>query len=426
MKISLHTLGCKVNQCETETIAADLRSRGYEIVPDGSFADVYVINTCMVTQMAERKSRQYIRRAKKANPECKVVVTGCYAEVCPKELSMLDGVDIVLGNRDKAAVADHIFEHLKMKPSCAGEISKTEKTRAFIKIQDGCDRFCAYCIVPYARGKPKSRPLEDITHEARKLISGGFNEIVLTGINTALYGSEEGFSENCGLDKVIKEINGIPGDFRIRLSSLEPTVIDAAYVKKLFKYEKLCRHLHLSLQSGSDRILGLMNRRYNIEEYMQIIRALKAFDPLYGISTDVIAGFPGESDEDFAESIDVIKRARFCKVHVFKYSARKGTAAAEMEGVVSEGKKAERGAALKAEGDKSQRRFFESNIGQAKRVLIEEYIDKAGCYTGFTDNYIKIYIKNDYALGYYLNKFINVKPVRFRGGGMEAEIIRGE
>ena len=335
MRVAFHTLGCKVNQYETEALKESFKSRGYEITAEDGLADVYIINTCTVTSLADRKSRQYIRRARKKNPESIVVVTGCYAEIRPGEASDIEGVDIVIGNKSKMDIPGCLEEFMKSgrlsgPPRGAGEYFETgafpemeSRARAFIKVQEGCNRFCSYCIIPYARGELKSRPLDRIINEAQFFINNGFKEIVLTGINTALYGAEEGFSGGYGIEGVVKGLNSLDGDFRIRLSSLEPTVIDADYVKKLFMYEKLCHYMHLSLQSGSDRILGSMNRKYNIGQYMKIIRALKDFDPDYGISADMIVGFPGESADDFKRSLEIVRQVDFCKIHVFKYSGFK-------------------------------------------------------------------------------------------------------
>jgi len=439
MKVAFHTLGCKVNQYETEALKESFKGRGYEIVAESGPADVYVINTCTVTSIADRKSRQYIRRVKKMNPESIIAVTGCYAEVKPEEASDIEGVDIVIGNKSKMNIPDYLETFLKgaspvyanepiqsvSEYSETGNISAMEsKTRAFIKVQDGCNRFCSYCIIPYARGELRSRPLAGIVREAETLIDNGFKEIVLTGINTALYGAEEGFAGSYGVEGVINGLNGLGGDFRLRLSSLEPTVIDAEYVKKLFKYEKLCHHIHLSLQSGSDRVLELMNRKYSINEYMEIVRVLKDFDPGYGISADLIAGFPGESEDDFKKSLEIVQKVNFCKVHVFKYSDRKGTAAAEMSGRIDGKEKSRRSAVLMAEGERAAGRFFKNNLGKQKRVLIEEFVENTGLYTAYTDNYIRVYIKANFdEKRVNFNEFVDVKLTGLYEDGMNAEII---
>ena len=436
LKIAFHTLGCKVNQYETEALKERLVSRGYEVAHEDDLADIYIINTCTVTSLADRKSRQYIRRAKKINPACVIAVTGCYAEIKPEEAAAIDGVDIVIGNKNKMEIPDHlerfltggalldgrkpiqgVNEYFEDEPKSATE----SKTRAFIKVQDGCNRFCSYCIIPYARGELVSRPLESIVSEAQALIRSGFKEIVLAGINTALYGAEEGFAGSDGIEDVIKELNGLDGDFRIRLSSLEPTVINADYVRKLFKYEKLCHHIHLSLQSGSDRVLGLMNRKYSVDEYMDIVRVLRDFDLDYGISSDIIVGFPGESEDDFQKSLEIVQKVQFCKVHVFKYSGRKGTAAAEMSGQIDGNEKSRRSAMLMAAGEQSAKQFFQSNIGKQRRVLIEEYVEHLDCYTGYTDHYSKVYINKDDINHNCLNAFVNIKLTSLYEDGMRGE-----
>ena len=426
MKIAFQTLGCKVNQYETEALMADFRKMGYEIAIEGVPADVYIINTCTVTGMSDRKSRQYIRRAKRESPESVVAVTGCYAHLRHDEVIKIEGVDIVAGNTDKMSLPGYIEEFLSARGSGSkagcqketGVIAPQEsRTRAHIKIQDGCDRFCAYCIVPFARGGLFSKPLNNIISEAESLINSGYRELVLVGINTALYDDK-----GIGLTGVIDGLNSLSGDFRIRLSSLEPTVVDAEYVKSLFKYGKLCLHLHLSLQSGSDRVLGLMKRNYDMREYMEIIGELKAFDECYGISTDVIAGFPGESEDDFLKSVLAIREVNFCKAHVFKYSDRKGTAASAMGEKVGGDEKKRRSEALIKEASESAERFFRRCLGRKTRVLIEEYDKETGCYTGYSDNYIKTYIEKEDGGGYYLNRFVSVKPKELYKDGMKAEI----
>lgn len=413
MKIAFHTLGCKVNQYETEALRLKFRERGYEIVGETEFADIYVINTCTVTGLADRKSRQYIRRMKKLNPDSIVAVTGCYAQIKPEEVQAVEGVNIVAGTNEKGKLADYIEEFLKnRKPQVhvqayeelnvyeeTGLVTATEtRTRAYIKIQEGCNRFCSYCVIPYARGSVRSREADAVVEEAKGLLAQGFKELVLTGINTALYGTEDGFyrseGEPWGIEGIISRLNRLPGDFRIRLSSLEPAVVNAKYVKALMRYEKLCPHLHISAQSGSDRILAAMNRPYTREEYLDIVKVLKAFDPCYGISTDLIAGFPGEDEADFRDSLKLVEEAGFCRVHAFKYSQRPLTKAASMEGQVPAQVKKARTRELTEAGEAASRRFFQLNKGSVRRVLVEEYVPEQECLTGYTDNYIRVYLKS--------------------------------
>lgn len=437
MKVAFHTLGCKVNQYETEAMREQFEEAGFVSVGENDFADVYIINTCTVTNLADRKSRQYIRRMKKGNPQAVIAVTGCYAQIKPEELSDMPEVDIVAGTGEKNNILKYVQSFMeegkaqthikKYEDLCtyqdAGIITSMEsRTRAYIKVQEGCNRFCAYCLIPFARGKVRSRNPEEILEEAKTLIGKGFKELILTGINTALYGTEEGFSSKYpewsgteGIETIIKALNELTGDFRIRLSSLEPAVINAEYAERLMKYEKLCHHLHLSAQSGSDHVLSLMNRPYGVKEYLNIVKALRKCDAHYGISTDIIAGFPQETDEDFEDSIKLVETAGFCKVHAFRYSKREGTAAASMEGQVASQVKNQRAARLMEAGDAASLKFFKSCIGDTRTVLFEE---KDGEFiTGYTDNYIKVYTK-----GSEINCFKKVKLIEIYKDGMKGEI----
>ena len=358
MKIAFHTLGCKVNQYETEAMVKLFREAGHEIVGEREFADVYVINTCTVTAVADKKSRQYIRRMKKVNPDSIVAVTGCYAQIRPEEVAGISGVDIVTGINEKSTLPQYVEDLIRAKagqdpeestgePSVhvrdwkdlnsyedTGLVTSAEtRTRAYIKIQEGCNRFCSYCVIPYARGAIRSRDLNEIVREAEQLIEAGYKELVLTGINTALYGMEkrpaagqippEEQAAPYGVERVIAALDALPGNCRIRLSSLEPAVVNADYVRRLLKYGKLVHHLHLSAQSGSDRILKAMNRPYDRSGYLQIVDAVRSFDPYYGISTDLIVGFPGEKEADFEQSLNLVSICDFCRTHVFRYSRRR-------------------------------------------------------------------------------------------------------
>ena len=432
MKIAFHTLGCKVNQYETEAMKEQFASAGHDIVGEEDFADAYVINTCTVTHMADRKSRQYIRKMKRVNPEAIVAVTGCYAQVSAEEVRKIEGVNVVAGTGEKQNLLRYIEEfYQEHQPQCHikayedlteyisdGIITSMEtRTRAYIKIQEGCNRFCSYCIIPYARGKVRSRNMDEIIEEAKGLIDNGFKEIILTGINTALYGEDLGYG---GIEPLIAKLDALEGDFRIRLSSLEPTVINAEYVKGLLQYKKLCPHLHLSIQSGADHVLQLMNRKYGRQEYLDIVKVLKDHDPLYGITTDIISGFPGETDEDFADSLDIIDKVGFCKVHAFKYSVRKGTPAEKMKQVPGEIKNA-RAAALGAKAEEDALRFYDLCKGAVRKVLFEETAEE-GFITGYTDNYIKTYVPGDESM---LNRFYDVKLVDRFQDGMKGEIANG-
>ena len=414
MRVAFHTLGCKVNQYETEALKEAFVFRGATIVGEDEIADVYIINTCTVTNIADRKSRQYIRRMKSLNPAAFVVVTGCYAQVEPQELLDMEEVNLVIGNGLKSEIVNKVYGALTedsansqlWKNSCVkprdeltnyedmGLVVSSESgmTRAYIKIQEGCDRFCAYCLIPFARGPVRSRPLDEIVKEANMLLDAGYKELVLTGINTALYGSEEGFHHD--LCDVLEQLNSIDKDFRIRLSSLEPTVVDKDDVTRIIKYDKLCHHLHLSVQSGSDATLKNMNRRYTQKEYLDIVRALRDFDSLYGITTDIIVGFSGETDEDFGESLKVVEQSEFGKVHIFRYSLRRGTAGEKLPDAVSGETKSQRSDELEKVATATALAFFEKNFGSVHRVLIEECVKIKGkeYMTGYTGNYIRVYI----------------------------------
>ena len=444
MKIAFHTLGCKVNQYETEAIKEQFLKRGWEVVDETDPADCYLINTCTVTNIADRKSRQFIRKVKKLRPEAIVAVTGCYSQVKPEDLWDMPEVDVLTGNGDKGYIIDLIEERLRTDQRIRkvlrydelrdytdrGTIVSMEgRTRAFIKIEEGCNRFCAYCLIPYARGRVRSRDPKEVVEEARTLIARGFKEIVLTGINTALYGTEEGFKKKYdmqedGIECIIKAINDLPGDFRIRLSSLEPTVVNAEYVKRLLKYPKLCPHLHLSIQSGSNKIIKAMNRHYTREDYLEIVNVLKEHDPGYGITTDIIVGFPGETEDDFRDSVRMVDEAGFLKVHVFKYSKRKGTTAEAMEDQVPGEIKNLRSDVLMRAGDKNALIFFAHEHGRKRRVLFEE-VTHGGWLTGYTENYVRVYAKPPKGedVDKYLNEFFYVIMDEYYKDGMKAELI---
>ena len=422
MKIAFHTLGCKVNHYETEAIKEAFVSRGAEVVGEEEFADVYIINTCTVTNIADRKSRQFIRRAKRVNQDALVAVTGCYAQVAADEIAEMPEVDLIVGNGRKSEICGLVMQKLQeasaeMKTDAKRDEEKADvlvlpreeltfyedmgrieagsdgMTRAYIKIQEGCDRFCSYCLIPYARGPVRSRSAEDIVEEVRSLVEAGHREIVLTGINTALYGTEAG--AECSLSQLLTMLDALDApegkDFRIRLSSLEPTVVDKDNVEEIIRHRRLCHHLHLSVQNGSDAVLKSMNRHYTRAEYLEIVKALRDYDPDFGITTDIIVGFPGETEEDFKDTLDIVREAFFGKTHVFRYSPRRGTAGARLKGAVPESVKTERSAILEEAAEEVARDFRLSIIGKEHTVLIEEEED--GYMTGYTGNYIKAYIK---------------------------------
>ena len=446
MRAAFYTLGCKVNQYETETIREQFRRAGYEIVSEDEPADVYVVNTCTVTNLAARKSRQYIRKAHRLNPDAVIAVTGCYAQMDKDAVAAIEGVSIVTGTDTKGKVFDEVEKFIKSRDSsdqnetAAGqdaadtvvkpyeELNRYEelglitgmegRTRAFIKIQEGCDRFCSYCIIPFARGKVRSRARDEIVTEVKGLVENGYKEIVLTGINTALYGTDLGYG---GIAPLIEALDGIDGDFRIRLSSLEPTVIDADYAVGLLKYRKLCHHLHLSAQSGSDKILSSMNRHYTRDDYLEIVARLREVDPHYGISADIIVGFPGETEEDLADSMKLAQEAELIKTHVFKYSVRRGTKAASMPDQVDSSVKNESSRKMMEAGEKARKGFLAKCSGDIRRVLFEQV--EHGMLTGYTDNYIKVYVP-EHTDGAAAGEFADVRIGCLYEDGVKADIIR--
>jgi len=439
MNIAFHTLGCKVNQYESEALQEKFKAKGHQIIPETEPADVYVINTCTVTGLADRKSRQFISRLRKLNPDCILAVIGCYAQMQPEEIAALEGVNIVAGTNEKAGLVEIVEGYAKSKgvdvhrkayealiefEEIGMPVSMDSRTRAYIKIQDGCNRFCAYCIVPYARGNIRSRSRKNILEEANRLIQAGYKEIVLTGINTALYGAENDSVQGQGLEQIISDLDQLHGDFRIRLSSLEPTVINVAMVKQLLKYKKLCPHFHLSLQSGSDRILEAMKRNYTSLAFLDIIRVLKDYDPGFAVTTDIIVGFPGETEENFEETCNLVRMAGFSKVHVFKYSKRSGTPAALMPDQVNPAIKNKRSAMLLKAEEETGKQFLRNQIGTKRQLLIEDIDSKTGTISGYTENYIRVFVPN---IGLdkerSINTFMDVRLIELFQDGMLGEAI---
>lgn len=539
MKVAFYTLGCKVNQYETEAMREKFARAGFSVLSEdegdrlggseeqgkvaeaaesesaiddadvaGSeehgeldaaglkehgdvnaagaeelvgeahgeqAADVYIINTCTVTHLADRKSRQFIRRARRQNPNALIAVTGCYAQVDPDAVALIEGVDLIVGTNEKQSIVEYVEEELARRASADGAAmhvrayddlhdycsdgiitAMESRTRAYVKIQEGCNRFCSYCIIPFARGRVRSREEAEILEEVRGLVDAGFREIVLTGINTALYGADAAAGERreFGLSRLLRKIDEIPGEFRIRLSSLEPTVVSFDDVESILDSARLCNHLHLSIQSGADNVLRAMNRRYTRAEYLEIVGLLRGerfgkCGPDFGITTDIIVGFPGETEEDFQETLELVRSAGFSKVHAFRYSPRRGTKAATLGDQVSPAVKAERVTLLMEEAEQAAGRFMDSLVGTTARVLVEEIVDRsdlvsdaagAGCeaergvgceaelgagyeaglgasanrfLVGYSDNYVRVYIPIDAesagAGGEYINEFVNVR-----------------
>lgn len=401
-KAALHNLGCKVNSYETEAMQEILEKQGYEIVSFEEKADVYLINTCSVTNMADRKSRQMLHRAKKQNPEALVIAAGCYAQSAGEALLEDTAVDILIGNNEKArlsgilkdwekshtAVHIHSMTHEKQYEDM--HLEKTsEHTRAYMKIQDGCDQFCAYCIIPYTRGRVRSRSISDLLTEARSLAANGCREIVLTGIHLDSYGTDLGKGD---LLTAIREVAKVDGIRRIRLGSLEPRIMTEAFVRELASEEKLCPHFHLSLQSGCDATLRRMNRKYDTREFRACCERLRNCFDYPALTTDVMVGFPGETQEEFAQTLKFLEEICFYEMHVFKYSRRKGTKADRMEGQVPEKIKAFRSDILLKLTEEQSIAYRRRLIGKTLEVLMEEAYEKDGItyQIGHTKEYVKI------------------------------------
>lgn len=401
--VAFYTLGCKVNQYETNAMKQKFIEKDYEIVDFEDVADIYVVNTCTVTNMSDRKSRQIIRRAKETNKNSLLVVTGCYAQVAKDELEKIEDIDIVIGNQEKKDIVTFVEEKQKEKIEEVSDIlyekefaefgasTYTDKTRAVIKVQDGCDRFCSYCIIPYARGRIRSRKPEEVIAEIQKLAKNGIKEVVITGIHLASYGKE--YKPHISLLELLKEINKIDAIERIRLGSLEPTLMTKEFIEGLVKLEKICNHFHLSLQSGCDETLERMNRRYTAEEFEEGINIIRENFPNVALTTDVIVGFPGETEEEFSKTYGFLKRIKFYKMHVFKYSQRKGTKAAVMPNQITGDVKEKRSNKLIELSNKNQKEQNKKYIGKEIDVLFEE---QDGEYIkGHTTNYIMVYVKSD-------------------------------
>lgn len=418
-RAALHNLGCKVNAYETEAMQELLEHEGYEIVPFHEDADVYIINTCTVTNMADRKSRQMLHRAKKKNPDAVVVACGCYVQAKQDEID--ESIDIVVGNNRKKNIVEILaeYEASKEKQTVQKEVidinhtdeyeelhlTKTaEHTRAYIKVQDGCNQFCSYCIIPFARGRVRSRSYDSVIAEVKKLAEGGYKEVVLTGIHLSSYGVDTG--EN--LLSLIQGVHEVSGIERIRLGSLEPRIITEEFVQAIAKLPKMCPHFHLSLQSGCDETLRRMNRRYTAEEYMDGCKLLRKYFDHPALTTDVIVGFPGETQEEFAASKAFVDQVDFYETHVFKYSRRQGTKAAAMENQIPETEKTRRSNELLELNKKKQKAYEERLIGTTQEVLMEEavQIDGETWQVGHTKEYVKIGRKTEENL---TNQLVNVE-----------------
>ena len=439
-KAALHNLGCKVNAYETEAMEQQLKERGYEIVPFDEKADVYIINTCSVTNIADRKSRQMLHRAKKLNPESVVVAAGCYVQVASEELKKDASVDIVIGNNKKAELADILDEYLgNVHEEEEAEVFVTDlshgsdyealhleqpsdHTRAFIKVQDGCNQFCSYCIIPYARGRVRSRSREDVVKEITGLVAQGYKEAVLTGIHLSSYGVDFPAEEKETLLSLIRAVHEVEGIERIRLGSLEPGIITEEFVQSIAALPKMCPHFHLSLQSGCDTTLERMNRRYRSAEYAEKCGLLRKYLGNPALTTDVIVGFPMETEEDFQDSYDFVESIHFYETHIFKYSRRHGTKAAAMSGQLTEAQKAVRSDKMLALNEQHAKEYEKSMLGGELKVLLEEEVEINGeqWYIGHSMEYIKTAVKKQD--NYSVNDIITVKAEEF----LEEHTLTGE
>ncbi len=394
--VAFFTLGCKVNQCDTEKLEQLFRDNGYAVVDFDQKADVYVINTCTVTAVSDKKSRQMLSHARRSNPDAIICATGCYAQRAKNELSNLPAVDIVAGMEYRDQIIEKINDFLKLKNGistdipCNGhpESDKTNtsqgRTRAFLKIQEGCNHFCSYCIVPHVRGRERSQPVEDLLTRANAAAAKGCREVVLTGIQLSSYGRDLGYGD--GLAILAERLSEIIGIARIRFGSLEMDVLSETFIKRMADQPKVCRHYHIPLQSGSDTVLRRMNRHYTTAEYAARIESLRSIIPEVAVTTDIMAGFPGENDEEFLSSLNFAEQMRFNKMHVFPYSRREGTPAAVMPGQIPNRIKAERAARLNALGQRVETEYLKALAGSVQQVLVEESFPNG--INGHTDRYV--------------------------------------
>ena len=426
-KVALHNLGCKVNAYEVEAMQQLLENAGYETVPFEEGADVYVINTCTVTNIADRKSRQMLHKAKKMNPDAIVVATGCYAQADTEKLKEDTAVDLILGNNQKTQIVEALEEYEKehAKQVQVIEINHTkeyeelsiastaEHVRAYIKVQDGCNQFCTYCIIPFARGRVRSRKIEEVLREMETLAAKGYKEVVLTGIHLSSYGVDFPKEERESLLSLIQAVSRVEGISRIRLGSLEPRIITEEFLEGIVKTGKVCPHFHLSLQSGCNKTLKNMNRRYSAQEYAEKCELIRKFYPAPALTTDVIVGFPQETEEDFEESYEFVKKIHFYETHIFKYSRRHGTKAASMDGQLTEAAKAQRSDRMLELHEIRAREYEEAMIGKKMELLLEEEIEIDGrpWYVGHSREYVRAVISKTDA--HRVNDLVTVKAVAF-------------
>ncbi len=428
-KAAFYTLGCKVNQYETEAMAELFADAGYEVCDFSEKADVYVINTCSVTNMGDRKSRQIIRRAKKTNPDAIVAVTGCYAQTAPDEILGIEGVNIVIGTKGRGDIVrlvedaatgasvncvsdimtNHEFEELNIK-------RYMNRTRAFIKIQEGCSQFCSYCIIPYARGPVRSRDADEVICEVKRLAQNGYKEIILVGIHVASYGKD---LNGMSLEKLITELDGIDGIERIRLSSIEPMTLDQKFIDSINASKKLCHHFHISLQSGCDETLKRMNRKYTSEQFAGIVDGIRDAFPDAAVTTDIMVGFPSETDEEFAQTVEFVSKTAFADAHIFQYSRRRGTPAAKRADQIAPEVKEKRAKVIAEITEKSRDAFLSRFVGKTMRVLFEQRAADS-MFEGKTDNYITVHAPSDTDLN---DEFRDVALERHENGVMYGHIV---
>ena len=432
-RIAFLTLGCKVNSYETEAMQALLTQAGAVICEFHEEADVYVVNTCSVTNMADRKSRQMLHKARKQNPEALIVAAGCYAQTAEVSALKETGIDVIVGNNQKKDIVSILNAYLAGRDNERLDIGKeteyedlqldtqVEHTRAYIKIQDGCNQFCSYCIIPYARGRIRSRKPEDVIREVERLAGAGYQEIVLTGIHLSSYGQPAKEGEQPLLD-LIGALDCIPGIKRIRLGSLEPRIITEDFVKALVEFKTVCPHFHLSLQSGSDTVLKRMNRKYTTKEYAASVEILKKYYASVAVTTDIIVGFPQETQEEFEETLQFAKNIGFSKIHVFKYSRRKGTVADKMNGQIPEQIKTERSEQLIQTEEMLGKAYRQQMIGTGQRVLFEEsaIVDGVVCQVGYNERYVRIAVKTQEDLSN------QIRTVLVTGHAQKEETLFGE
>ena len=436
-KVALHNLGCKVNAYEIEAMQQLLEEAGYEIVPFEPGADIYVINTCTVTNIADRKSRQMLHKAKKMNPEAIVVATGCYVQTGGEKLEKDEAIDLVLGNNQKINIVEALAEYAENKPGHGSHVIKINQTkeyeelsidrtaehvRAYIKVQDGCNQFCTYCIIPYARGRVRSRNIESVLKEVHSLAEKGYKEVVLTGIHLSSYGVDFPEEKKETLLSLIRAVHEIEGIQRIRLGSLEPGIVTREFAEGIAALPKVCPHFHLSLQSGCDETLERMNRRYRSGEYRERCELLREVYGNPALTTDVIVGFPQESEEEFQKSYDFVDGIHFYETHIFKYSRRQGTKAAAMDRQLTEAEKARRSEKMIEMHHRHAKDYERSMLGKELEVLIEEEYTKDGqiWYLGHSREYIKTAVPK--SENYGVNDIIRVKAERF----LEEHIMTGE